>query len=294
MSVVSISGFGFKALPPPGAQVDARFFRGLSDPTRLLILESILDQGEMNVTGMVAALNLPRSRIATHLACLRACGYVTARREGRYLFYTVTDPRVQELLALARAISSDHGDALSCCRIIQDFTTEVLLLPHEMKHSASRRGAPPTARYHVEQEASLVFGAWLHERMQDRGLTARSLAQALGISIAAVHRWVYRGGLPAPALRPRLAEALQVSVDEVRRRTQRLSEHDLSAFAEWLDRQLQQRDWTRSELARRLGLEGHSVVSWFQRGSQPRQATLEKVASLFSVAPENIPTQPTP
>ncbi len=37
------------------------------------------------------------------------------RREGRYVYYRVTDPRVAELVLLARALSADNVAALSGC-----------------------------------------------------------------------------------------------------------------------------------------------------------------------------------
>ncbi|MBI2885945.1 MAG: metalloregulator ArsR/SmtB family transcription factor [Chloroflexi bacterium] len=274
------------------AQVDARFFRGLSDPTRLILLETLLDLGEMNVASMTAALGLSRSRIATHLACLRSCGYVTARREGRFLYYAISDPRVKELLALARSISSEHGDALACCQIIEGFTAELLLTPPALRPLPARWGRRSATPRQPEASADLSFGAWLGERMRQQGLSARDLAGALRISAAAVSRWLYRGGLPLPSVRPRLAEALWVSADEVRQRTQSLRGARPSAFATWLDQQLQQRDWTRAELARRLKLEPHSVVSWFRRGARPRRTSLEKLAALLAVAPSSIPPAP--
>lgn len=97
--------------------VVAKFFHGLSDLTRLRIVEHLLE-GEMNVSELVVLLGLPQAQISNHLACLRWCGYVDSRREGRFVYYRVADPRVREILDLARGVIADHAAAiLSCTRM---------------------------------------------------------------------------------------------------------------------------------------------------------------------------------
>ena len=99
-------------------EITAKFFHGLSDLTRLRIVELLLDEGEQSVSELVAALGQPQSRISNHLACLRWCGYVDSRREGKFVYYRVADPRVRELIELARGVIADHAAAiLSCTRI---------------------------------------------------------------------------------------------------------------------------------------------------------------------------------
>ncbi len=97
--------------------VTAKFFHGLSDLTRLRLVELLL-AGEKNVSELVELVGQPQSRVSNHLACLRWCGYVGSRREGKFVYYRVTDPRVRELLALARGVIADNAGAiLSCTRI---------------------------------------------------------------------------------------------------------------------------------------------------------------------------------
>ena len=94
--------------------VTAKFFRGLADPTRLRILELLLG-GEKTVSELVALLGQPQSRVSNHLACLRWCGYVDGRRAGKFVRYRVADPRVRDLLALARGVIADHAGAIEGC-----------------------------------------------------------------------------------------------------------------------------------------------------------------------------------
>ena len=99
-------------------EVTAKFFRALGDPTRLRLLEFLLD-AEHTVTECVAHVGLAQSRVSTHLACLADCGYVTARRQGRFSYYRAADPRVGTLIAAAHSLAADHGAALDACTRIE-------------------------------------------------------------------------------------------------------------------------------------------------------------------------------
>ncbi len=99
------------------AELDARFFRGLGDPTRLRIVQLLLD-GQRTVSDIVHELGVQQGRISSHLMCLRWCGYVSARREGKWVYYAVTDSRVRDILRLAQAMRRDHAESLAACAVI--------------------------------------------------------------------------------------------------------------------------------------------------------------------------------
>jgi DNA-binding transcriptional ArsR family regulator len=80
-------------------------------------LEFLLD-GEHSVSDCVTHVGLSQGRVSTHLACLADCGYVTGRRQGRWSYYRVTDPRVADLVMLARSLVIDNGAALAACQRI--------------------------------------------------------------------------------------------------------------------------------------------------------------------------------
>jgi DNA-binding transcriptional ArsR family regulator len=102
---------------PAGRAVIAKFFRALGDPNRLRLLEFVLHE-ERSVSECVEHIGLAQGRVSTHLACLADCGFVEVRRDGRFTRYKVTDPRVAELVVLARAVSADNVAALrECMRI---------------------------------------------------------------------------------------------------------------------------------------------------------------------------------
>jgi DNA-binding transcriptional ArsR family regulator len=104
---------------PDTAELDARFFRGLGDPTRLRILRLLLE-GERSVGELVEALGGLQGRISSHLMCLRWCGYVTTRREGRRVYYSITDPRVRDILHLAQSMRREHAESLAACAVIAE------------------------------------------------------------------------------------------------------------------------------------------------------------------------------
>lgn len=97
-----------------GRMVLAKFFRAIGDPTRLLLLEFLLGE-ERTVSECIEHVGLSQSRVSSHLACLADCGFVTARRDGRFSRHQVADPRVVELISLARALTADNAAALAAC-----------------------------------------------------------------------------------------------------------------------------------------------------------------------------------
>lgn len=98
----------------------AKFFRGLGDPTRLRILELLLDQ-ERTVKELGALVGTSQSHVSNHLACLKWCGYVGARSQGRFVHYSVSDPRVRDLIYLGRSILADNREHVcACARIVAE------------------------------------------------------------------------------------------------------------------------------------------------------------------------------
>ncbi len=101
------------------ASLTAKFFRGLGDPTRVRILQLLLEQ-ERSVSELVEETGVLQGRLSSHLACLRWCGFVASRRQGRRVYYSVIDPRVRRLLSLAEQFLTDHADSVDICRVIAD------------------------------------------------------------------------------------------------------------------------------------------------------------------------------
>jgi ArsR family transcriptional regulator, cadmium/lead-responsive transcriptional repressor len=95
----------------------AKFFRGLGDPTRLRIL-TLLAKREYSVSELVSELGSLQGRVSSHLACLRWCGMVESRRQGRSSYYRLADRRIRQLLDLSIDFVGDQSQQIELCRII--------------------------------------------------------------------------------------------------------------------------------------------------------------------------------
>ena len=82
--------------------VAALRFRALGDETRIRLLE-ILAPGERTVGDLMDATGLGQSLVSHHLRSLREAGFVTTRRDGRWIHYA-TSPTV---LAKVRLVLQD-------------------------------------------------------------------------------------------------------------------------------------------------------------------------------------------
>jgi ArsR family transcriptional regulator, cadmium/lead-responsive transcriptional repressor len=104
-------------LPDAPAEPDlvAKYFRGLGDTTRVRILELLDTRGEMSVSELIAAVGHSQPKVSNHLACLRWCGFVDSRRQGRTVRYRVADERVSQLLALGRSLLADNAEHVAAC-----------------------------------------------------------------------------------------------------------------------------------------------------------------------------------
>lgn len=107
--------------PDIGPEALSRYFRVLGDPTRLQILEALLER-ERTVSELVELVGAPQSRVSNHLACLRWCRLAESERHGRTVVYRVADERVAGVLALAASLAEPNCDYLaSCTRIGPDW-----------------------------------------------------------------------------------------------------------------------------------------------------------------------------
>jgi len=73
-------------------------FSGLADKTRLKIL-SLLANEELCACELMAALDLTQPTASHHLGILERSGVVASRREGKWVFFRLADPKVESLLS---------------------------------------------------------------------------------------------------------------------------------------------------------------------------------------------------
>jgi ArsR family transcriptional regulator len=72
-----------------------------------------LARGEARVVDLTGELALAQSTISKHLACLRDCGLVDYRAEGRQSFYSLTRPELMDLLETAEQLLAATGHAVA-------------------------------------------------------------------------------------------------------------------------------------------------------------------------------------
>lgn len=65
-------------------------FQALSDETRLRILK-LLENGELCVCDLVAALNMVQPKVSFHLSALKEAGFIKDRKQGRWIHYRLDD-----------------------------------------------------------------------------------------------------------------------------------------------------------------------------------------------------------
>lgn len=93
----------------------ACLFHGFSDPSRLAIVRH-LALGEHRVVDLTDHLGLAQSTVSKHLACLKDCGLVTSRPEGRASMWSLNHQQtVMDLLASAERLLALTGDAVALC-----------------------------------------------------------------------------------------------------------------------------------------------------------------------------------
>lgn len=101
-----------------------RLGRALADPTRARILLS-LTEAPGYPAQLARDLDLTRTNVSNHLACLRGCGIVVATPEGRQTCYEIADPHltraigtlVETVLAVDDGVpcQDEHCDVPLCC-----------------------------------------------------------------------------------------------------------------------------------------------------------------------------------
>ena len=93
----------------------ASLFLSLSDPARLALLQH-LALGEHRVVDLQEHLGLAQSTVSAHLACLRDCGLVTSRPQGRAsMFSLAAGPELMAVFGAAERLLAVTGDAVELC-----------------------------------------------------------------------------------------------------------------------------------------------------------------------------------
>ncbi|ATG50344.1 transcriptional regulator [Brachybacterium vulturis] len=112
----------------PLYEVKANLFKGLAHPYRIRILELLADAEEVSVASLQAETELEASHLSQHLSVLRRHHLVASERRASHVYYRLADPRIRELLAVARALLltmlDEDRDRLDAARTLPQIAGE--------------------------------------------------------------------------------------------------------------------------------------------------------------------------
>jgi DNA-binding transcriptional ArsR family regulator len=99
--------------------IKAKFIRGFSDKTRLQILHSIKNK-QLTVSQIVDELKGNQSNISQHLTCLKGCGIIVGRQEGKYVYYSLRNEQIIQLLHMMDVVFDQvEAEVAACDKIDQ-------------------------------------------------------------------------------------------------------------------------------------------------------------------------------
>ncbi len=90
-------------------------FKALSEETRLRIVK-LLEDGELCVCDIVAALDMVQPKVSFHLATLKEAGLIKDRKEGKWTHYRLDDSDLLRRFLILSVNERVWGDAVSADR----------------------------------------------------------------------------------------------------------------------------------------------------------------------------------
>lgn len=76
----------------------AECLRTLAHPKRLQLIQLLLAGDRRSVNELAAACRIPQPSTSEHLRLLLRCGFLESQRDGRTVYYTVSEPHLQDLM----------------------------------------------------------------------------------------------------------------------------------------------------------------------------------------------------
>ncbi|CTQ34506.1 ArsR/SmtB family transcription factor [Jannaschia rubra] len=91
-----------------------KLFRGFADASRLAILGALCE-GPLVVHEIVGRTGLSQPNVSNHLRCLLDCGLVASDRDGRFVRYRLSDPRIASLLDDVDTLLDAVAEGVDAC-----------------------------------------------------------------------------------------------------------------------------------------------------------------------------------
>lgn len=97
---------------------NARVFKAFCDETRLMVLE-LLQSGEKCACVLLEKVNVGQSTLSHHMKILVESGVVSARKDGKWTYYSISESGSQYAISLlcqlTTVMTNDDADETRCC-----------------------------------------------------------------------------------------------------------------------------------------------------------------------------------
>jgi DNA-binding transcriptional ArsR family regulator len=92
-----------------------KFLQGFANKMRIQILDCIKEE-EKTVSEIIKDLDGSQSSISQHISCLKGCGLIVGRQEGKYIYYSLSNQKVRDLLTMFDEVLEEVENDVACCR----------------------------------------------------------------------------------------------------------------------------------------------------------------------------------
>ena len=79
--------------------------RAINHPLRRQMMEIMKEQGQIIVTELFIKMRLEQSVVSQHLAILRKVGVLNTKRDGKFIYYSLNEPRINEIAGLIHELA---------------------------------------------------------------------------------------------------------------------------------------------------------------------------------------------
>lgn len=135
-------------------ELHAELLKALAHPRRLEILHLLREQ-ELPVTDIHTMLDLPQANISQHLTILREAGVVKCRRDGKQMFYSVSNKKIIKANDLLRAVLIEQRQELKeTDRLLSEITDSISVVHDPV---CQMRLLPQTAGFHCKQGKKIFY-----------------------------------------------------------------------------------------------------------------------------------------
>lgn len=129
--------------------LNADLLKAMAHPRRLEIIHLLRDQ-ELPVTDIHTMLDLPQANISQHLMLLREVGILTSRREGKQIYYQLSDKKIIRACDLLRDFLIEKFEGTELAQQLTYKMNE--LLPLAQDPVCKMRVSPKTAGFHYKHQ----------------------------------------------------------------------------------------------------------------------------------------------